>query len=260
MRVIRPLMGTVFRLTVPDGTGEGPIDEVFAWLRWVEETFSTFRGDSEISRIGRGELAVDDACIEVRHVLARCDEFEEATGGRFSIRPGRPGGPGLDPAGLVKGWSVDEAALLLQRRGLADFSIDAGGDVLCVGRSPDGGPWRVGVRHPDRPEDAVGAVLEIREGAVATSGTYFRGEHIRGTGERSLASVTVVGPRLGTADALATAVFADQAASLDWVAEFPGYGVMVMTIDGTLRWTEDLNGVVTAPSPQDPQDGLGFSS
>ncbi len=247
MIVIRPLMGTVVRIAVADGTPSGPIDEAFAWLAWVEATFSTFRTDSEISRIGRGELAPDDASIEVRHVLSRCAELELLSGGRFSIRPGRVGGPGLDPAGLVKGWSIDEAALLLQRAGVDDFSIDAGGDVLCVGRPPEGDRWRVGIRHPDRPEAAVGAVVAITQGAVATSGTYFRGDHIWGSGDRRLASVTVVGPQLGTADALATAVFADQAASLDWVGAFPGYGVLVITLDGLVRWTTDLDGVVVSP-------------
>ena len=125
---------------------------------------------------------------EVRQVLAHCAEIEEASGRRFAIRPGRPDGPGLDPAGLVKGWSVDEAAMILRGHGLRDFSIDAGGDVLCVGTPPDGGRWRVGIRHPQRPDTAVAAVVEIESGAVATSGTYFRGEHIQTTGERTLAS------------------------------------------------------------------------
>jgi thiamine biosynthesis lipoprotein len=240
-------MGTVFRLEVPDGTPVGPIEEAFGWWEWVEATFSTFRPGSEISRIGRGELAIDHACREVRHVLARCEELEEMSGGRFSARPKGSSGPALDPAGLVKGWSVDEAALRLQARGLADFSIEAGGDVLCVGEAPGGGPWRVGVRSPSHPDTAAVAVIAIPRGAVATSGSYFRGEHIRGPVERSLASVTVVGPQLGTADALATAVFADQAASLEWLRAVPGYGVMVVTATGRLRWTRDLDGVVVVP-------------
>ncbi|OFW64403.1 MAG: hypothetical protein A2135_04485 [Actinobacteria bacterium RBG_16_67_15] len=241
-------MGTVFRLDVPDDTPSQIIESAFDWWHWVEEVFSTFRPDSEVSRIGRGELDLDHACREVRHVLSRCEELEQATEHRFSIRPGRPDGPGIDPSGLVKGWSVDEAALLLKGHGLADFSIDAGGDVLCVGSPPGGGRWRVGVRAPSRPDAAVGAILEIAAGAVATSGTYFRGDHIWGAGERTLDSVTVVGPQLGIADALATAVFADQAASLQWLGAFPGYGVMVMTIDGKLRWTQDLAGAVVRPS------------
>lgn len=245
MIVARPLMGTIFRIAVPDGTPAAIVDDAFAWLDGAEAMFSTFLPGSEISRIGRGELAVADASPEVRDVLARCEEMVEATGGRFQIRPGRPGGPGLDPAGLVKGWSVDEAALLLLGRGVGDFSIDAGGDVLCVGRPLDGDDrWRVGIRHPDRPEDTLAAVVTIPHGAVATSGTYFRGEHIAAVAERTLASVTVIGPRLGTADALATALFADQARTLDWMADFPGYGVLVVGVDGSLRWTDDLDGIV----------------
>ncbi len=256
MIVSRPFMGTVFRIEVPDSPPTAVIGEVFDWWTHVEETFSTFIPESDISRIGRGELAESDASREVRHVLARCAEIEEASGGRFSIRPGRTGGPGLDPAGLVKGWSVDEAAMILLGHGLSDFSIDAGGDVLCVGRPPDGERWRVGIRHPEHPETAVAAVVEIDSGAVATSGTYFRGEHIRGKTAQALASVTIVGPQLGTADALATAVFADQARSLDWLRAFPGHGVLAITLDGKLRMTADLEGRVvvdpTGPKSHDP--------
>ncbi|HEX5631410.1 MAG TPA: FAD:protein FMN transferase [Acidimicrobiia bacterium] len=254
MIVSRPFMGTVFRIEVPDGTPDSVIGAAFAWWTHVEETFSTFIPESDISRIGRGELADADASREVRHVLARCAEIEEASGGRFSIRPGRPDGPGLDPAGLVKGWSVDEAAMILLGHGLSDFSIDAGGDVLCVGRPPDGERWRVGIRHPEHPETAVAAMVEIDSGAVATSGTYFRGEHIRGKAARALASVTIVGPQLGTADALATAVFADQAQALGWLGAFPGYGVVVITSDGKLRMTADLEGRVVVGTTR-PRSG-----
>jgi thiamine biosynthesis lipoprotein len=226
-------MGTVFTITVfDDEVDHGAVDAAFSWLRYVEATFSTFRDDSEISQIGRGELGPDDASSDVRHVLARCEELEEASEGRFSIRPGRVGGPGLDPAGFVKGWSVDEAAMSLQIDGVTRFMIDAGGDVQCLGTPPDGDRWRVGVRHPQEP-DKVGAVLRIREGAVATSGTYFRGEHIWGGG-----------PSLGIADALATAIYGDRASSLAWMSRFPDYGVMLMTSEGLLKWTEPLHGIV----------------
>jgi len=56
--------------------------------------------------------------------------------------------------------------------------------------------------------------------------------------------VTVAGPRLGTADALATAIFADGAASLGWVGRFPGYEVLLVTTDGRVQWTEGLDEAV----------------
>jgi thiamine biosynthesis lipoprotein len=245
IRRAEQVMGTVFSITVLDPIDPAVVDDVVAWLHHVDDTFSTFRPDSVISRIGRGEVDPLDAPSEVRHVLAWCEDFEVASEGRFSIRPGRPGGPGLDPAGYVKGWSVDEAALLLIDAGASNFVINGGGDVLCVGAPPEGGRWRVGIRHPDDPWSA-GAVLAVTGGAVATSGTYERGDHIRttGPGAAMVASVTVAGPRLGTADALATAIFADGATTLGWVSRFPGYEVLLITTDGRVRWTEGLDEAV----------------
>lgn len=231
------LMGTVFTIAVYDDEFDpSVVEEAFDWLRAVEATFSTFHPDSEISRIGRGELDPDQAAGDVRHVLSMCDEIEIATERRFSIRPGRPGGPGLDPAGFVKGWSVDEAALILRMSGIRRFIIDAGGDVACVGEAPYCGRWRIGIRDPEEP-DRVAIVLKIREGAAATSGTYFRPGHIWGTSTGdSVTSVTVVGPSLGTADALATAIYGDQASSLAFMSRFPGYAVLLMTSDREMRW------------------------
>jgi thiamine biosynthesis lipoprotein len=249
MLVTRPLMGTVFRLTVPDGAPGPAVDEVFAWLEWVEATFSTFRPGSAISRIGAGDLDPSEAPTEVRHVLARCAELEEASGGRFAIRPGRLGGPGIDPAGFVKGWSVDEAAMLLRSRDIGDFSIYAGGDVLCGGVPPSGDRWRVAIRHPERPDEAYATVLEIAGGAVATSAAYYRGDHIRGSDRGDIASVTVIGPSLGVADALATAIFADQAESLDWMKGFPDFGVLLLGTDGMMRWTAPLDGLIADGGP-----------
>ena len=236
-------MGTVFAVRVDDVVAPEVLEEVGAWWRDVEARFSTFRDDSQVSRIGRGELEVDDADPDVRHVLATCAELEELSGGRFTITP--PGGSGLDPAGYVKGWSVDEAGLLLRRAGADRFIVYAGGDVLCGGAPEDDSAWRVGLRLPwDR--QAVGAVVSLTGGAVATSGAYERGDHIWGLphGEPLLLGATVVGPSLGVADALATAVYADQSRSLGWLGRFPGYGVVLFTADRKVEWSASLDGQV----------------
>jgi thiamine biosynthesis lipoprotein len=235
-------MGTVFTVSIIDEIDPKVTEETFAWFDHVEALFSTFRPDSQICAIERGELALDDADRDVRHVLAMCLEFEEDTGGRFSIRSNRPGGSRLDPAGYVKGWSVDEAALRLQAAGAVNFAIYAGGDVLCRGRPGDAEAWSVGLRLPQRPEHA-GAALVMNEAAIASSGAYERGDHIWGPGDAGvgLLGATVVGPRLGTADALATAVFADQGQSFDWLARYPDYSTVLFTADGEIRWSESLD-------------------
>lgn len=241
-------MGTVFAVRVDDDIDPAIIEGVFAWWEDVEDRFSTFRPTSQISRIGTGELTTDEADPDVRDVLSMCEELAESTGRRFSIRPGRPDGPGIDPAGYVKGWSVDEAGLILRVAGAENFIIYAGGDVLCAGRPSDEEAWRVGVRLPDAP-NTIGAVVSLNRGAVASSGEYERGSHIWGQGidEGSVLGVTVVGPELGIADALATALFADQAHTMDWLHAYPDYDVVLFDANRGVRWSERLGDRIEIP-------------
>ena len=207
---------------------DGGAERVFAWLRWVDATFSTYREDSQIRRIDRGELRVADAHPDVQEVLARCERLRKQTGGYFDARAGGS----LDPSGLVKGWAVDRAAALLR----GPFMIDAGGDVLLRG-----GPWRVGVRHPLR-GDALCAALELSDAAVATSGAYERGDHVldpvSGGPARGALSVTVVTRSLARADAFATAAFAMGRQGPAWTARLRGCEAMTVLEGGEVLCTE----------------------
>jgi thiamine biosynthesis lipoprotein len=143
--------------------------------------------------------------------------------GAFQVRlPGR----GLDPCAMVKGWSVQWAAELLAARGARRFCLNAGGDVVAYG-----GPWRVGVRHPEQ-ADRLCAVLEITDGAVATSARYERGDHIldgrSGRPATELLSVSVVAPSLTEADATTTAAFAMGAEGIEWAAAREGCEVFAV--------------------------------
>src|SRR5690348_7497238 len=140
-------MGTPVIVDVRDDEAPaGALDEVFAWLHHVDATFSTYRPDSEISRLNRGEIAEADATEEVRTALARCEELRIETGGYFDARAASQ--RSLDPSGLVKGWAVDRAAEILERAGLRNFAINAGGDIRLRGRAVPAWSWRVGIRHP----------------------------------------------------------------------------------------------------------------
>lgn len=210
------------------------LDPVFDWFRWVDETFSTYRPDSEISRIDRGELRVDDAHADVRAVLWRCEELRLETNGYFDARFGGA----LDPSGLVKGWSVDRAAALLDDAGFAEYAVNAGGDMRVRGS------WRVGIQHPTE-RKAVAKVLDARDHAVATSGTYERGQHVvdphTGRPAEGILSVTITGPDLATADAYATAAFAMGArVAPHWVARLRVYAGLVILADGRVLSTPSL--------------------
>ena len=222
-RRVESVMGMPVAVEVRDAhVASGALDAVFAWLRFVDATFSPYRPDSEICRLDRSEIAPRHAHPHVREVLARCEWLRVATRGYFDARAhGR-----LDPSGLVKGWSVDRAAERLSAAGARSFCIDAGGDVLVRG-----GPWRVGIRHPHR-RDRLAAVLAVTDCAVATSGLYERGEHIvdplTGRPPSGTLAVTVIGRHLGTADAWATAAFAMGARGPAWTARLRGCGAMTI--------------------------------
>jgi thiamine biosynthesis lipoprotein len=210
------------------GAGGVGVEAAFDWLQEIDATFSTYRADSDISRLGRGELTLAECRPEVDEVLTRCLALERATGGFFSVRAaGR-----LDPSGFVKGWAVAGAAERLAAAGAESFCINAGGDVVTRGRPAPDRLWRVGIRHPtDLARFA--AVVAVEDLAVATSGEYERGAHNVDphTGGRpaGLQSVTVVGPDLATADAYATAAFAMGAGGPAWTATLTGYDAMCIT-------------------------------
>lgn len=214
--------------------GDGDVEGAFAWLRWVDATFSTYRVDSEISRIDRGELAARDAHPFVRQVLGRCERLRRATRGYFDARAGGR----LDPSGLVKGWAAERAWRIA-----GGGCVDAGGDVRVGGR-----PYRVGVRHPHEP-GALAAVVRLRDGAVATSGAYERGTHIvdphTGRPPRGVLSVTVVAPDLATADAYATAAFAMGAGAAAFLAR--ATAMIVLEGDRVLT-TPSFDALTAAPA------------
>ncbi|MEU2332571.1 FAD:protein FMN transferase [Streptomyces sp. NPDC013172] len=210
-------------------------DAVFGWLREVDERFSPYRPDSEVCRLDRGEIAEEAVSPDLAEVLALCEEYRLATGGAFDVRlPGRR----LDPCAVLKGWAVQRAAELLSAAGARRFVLNAGGDVVA-----SGGPWRVGVRHPDH-ADRLCTVLELTDRAVATSARYERGDHIvdgrTGRPATGLLSVTVVAPTLTEADSVATAAFAMGAEGAAWAAGRPGCEVFVVDAERSVLRTPGL--------------------
>ena len=214
------------------------LDAAFAWLREVDALFSTYRPESEISRLDAGTLALADAHPLVREVLGRCEALRARTRGCFDARAGGR----LDPSGLVKGWALDRAAALVEA---ASLCLDGGGDLVLRG-----GPWRVGIRHPLQ-RGRLAAVLELHAGAVATSATYERGEHIvdprTGRPPRGVLSVTVTGSELATADAYATAAFAMGRDGPAWTAGLDGCEAMTILEGGRVLSTPGLP-VAAAPA------------
>jgi thiamine biosynthesis lipoprotein len=229
-------MGTVVTITVPADRA-GVVEPAFARLEWVDRTFSVYRTDSQISRIGAGMLSRSDADPLVQRVLDVCDELEEATAGWFRPRAPERGRP-LDPSAYVKGWAVDLVVDDLIAAGVATACVFAGGDAAVIGARQDGSPWRAGIRRPD--DDRLAAVVGLVDAAIATSGTYERGDHIWGRGRADYLGVSVVGPSLGVADAVATALFADGGTDVSWLGNFGLYEHLVICDDSMMRLTPGM--------------------
>jgi FAD:protein FMN transferase len=241
-------MGTVFSFDVRGGDPRAvraALDEAVAGLHRVDEVFSTYRDDSQISRLARGELAVEECDPEVAEVFELGAEAERQSEGWFSTSyEGRP-----DPTGIVKGWAVERAARHMAKApGVSGVSLNGGGDVQLLGVPGPQRPWRVGVSDPLRPGGlaAVISAAGLTELAVATSGTAERGAHIVDprTGRSAvtdLVAVTVVAPHLTWADCWATAAFAmGSRQGLRWLESLPDVEALLITAGDEVRCTGGL--------------------
>lgn len=228
MKQTRLIMGMPITLEVLDITAtQDDLNTVFAYFVSVDETFSTYKETSEISKINRGELLPAQYSQEMKAILALSTQTKKDTDGYFDIwQDGK-----YDPSGIVKGWAIQNAAKMLHARGFHNFYVDAGGDIQVAG-SKNGHPWRVGIRNPFNRNEYV-KVLVITNQGVATSGTAIRGQHIydpynRNTPLLDIASITVVGPNVYDADRFATAAFAMGKKGILFIEKLAGFeGYMI---------------------------------
>ena len=139
MKQTRLLMGMPVTLEIVDvNVTQKHLDEVFAYFVSVDETFSTYKATSEISRINTGELSIVHASASVQTIMTLSERTKEDTRGFFDIHHNGV----CDPSGLVKGWAISNASNLLKEQGFRNFYIDAGGDVQVVGKK-NGKQWLV---------------------------------------------------------------------------------------------------------------------
>lgn len=241
MKEVRNIMGMPVTIEVPGARDDTDIEKAFEYLRWVDQVFSTYKLDSQISRLNRGELKLEDCDDDVLSVLDHCKVMKSKTNGYFDIRCDIKHDAEIDPSGYVKGWAIEGAANMLKKFG--NYSVEAGGDMQLGGHNDKDEPWKVGIRNPFKHDEVV-KVLHVTDGAVATSGNYERGEHIydphTGKPATALASVTVIGPNIVVADVYATAAFAMGAKGADWIAA-QGLDCYVIDNAGKATFTPGLN-------------------
>jgi thiamine biosynthesis lipoprotein len=229
MKQTRILMGMPITVEViDDSAAKDAFDAVFDYFQYVDDKFSTYKDRSEISLINKQELTLEQSSADMQTVFALAELTRQETDGYFDIA--RDGA--YDPSGIVKGWAIYNAAELLWHKGLADFYVDAGGDVQSSGANSQGRNWQVGIRNPFDSNEIV-KVLSVGTCGVVTSGTYVRGQHIYNPKDlhplsNNIVSLTVVGPNVYEADRFATAAFAMGREGIVFIERLEGFeGYMI---------------------------------
>ena len=241
MRHVFRTMGTVASIDIADGD-ERMLPALELVFETVEQRFSLYRPDSELSRIADGRDTLARASDELRASYARALGWRGLTNGYFS--PHRPDGV-IDFNGIVKAEAIERAGQALEASGCRDWTINVGGDLLTTAPTP------LGIVDPATPSSLLCAVaLSGSRRALATSGSAERGDHIW-LGDRlrpaEFVQVSVLADDIVTADVLATAIVAGGAAALDAITA--EWDVDVLTVDrrGDLSATPGFRAAIRAP-------------
>jgi thiamine biosynthesis lipoprotein len=177
--------------------------------------------------------------IEVANLCAIAKDVTESAFDPWAV----PGG--FDPSGYVKGWAADKCADIAQEHGAQHVQINFAGDLALRGGFNDGGvikPWSIGISNPDNTQEVV-KVVEIFDGAIATSGDYERGAHIHDPYTNMIAigarSASVIGPDAGLCDALATALMVAGKDGAKWfgLRELASYSAWVVNRNENTAWS-----------------------
>lgn len=231
-------------IEISDKANEEIFQKIFSYFEHIDKKFSTYKDDSEISKINKGILNKESWSEEMKEVFYLADETKKSTKGYFDIlTPEKK----IDPSGIVKGWAIKNASHLLKSEGYKNFYINAGGDIELSGKNKDGVPWTIGIRNPQKIEENV-KVLALTNKGVATSGNYVRGAHIYNPIEKErgsdVASLTVIGPNIYEADRFATAAFAMGEKGIYFIEKLPGLEGYMINKKGMATMTSGFENYV----------------
>jgi thiamine biosynthesis lipoprotein len=152
MPISLAMRGRYAATTEADRAWQSVIDQ----LREVDQAFSTYREDSVINRLDRGELALEQCPAEIAEVLQLGREAEQLSDGAFSIMlPSASGRRRLDPSGVVKGWALQRASQFLAALHDTDYCLSGGGDIVCHTANLSRPEWRIGIEHPHNPKALI---------------------------------------------------------------------------------------------------------
>lgn len=229
MRRVENIMGVPISIDIPDTANAELFELAFARLRQIDVTFSTYKPGSTLNQFLRGECKLTKEMLQVK---SACEAYEQQTEGYFSAYfQGF-----FNPTGYVKGWAVQEVGDMLQANGVQSFLINAAGDIMAA--SDGKKQWNISLQDPFLRTKTIGTIT-LKNGAIATSGTYERGRHIINPHTKKpangLISASVYGKNIAAADVFATACIAmGSLRAIDFIGSQPGYEALLVGTDGTV--------------------------
>lgn len=218
-------MKSTFTLSSYDLGAQSIFDEAFDEIEKFENKYSVFK-DTPFNQINKNagitQTIVDNETIDILN-LAR--EFFDISQGKFDICFENPKynltqvqikdeaniksvylpfkDMKLNLGGIGKGYCVDKVHDFLRLKGLKNFCVNGGGDMRVSSASNAPRPWRIGIKNPFNPENVVGHVT-LTNHALATSGSYLKGEHIKSRSSNQILSITVLSDKCVRSDVFAT--------------------------------------------------------
>ncbi len=191
------------------------LDQVFDYFQYIDNKFSPYKDNSEISKINRAEILEHDYSEDMKEIFCLAQITKEETFGYFDInRNGK-----IDPSGIVKGWAIHNAGEIIRKAGFTNFYINAGGDIEVSGLNEQNKKWKVGIVNPFDQKTSV-KTLYLTDCGIATSGNYERGNHIYNPldkAQNEIVSFTIIGPNVYEADRFATPAFAMDLRGIEFI-------------------------------------------
>lgn len=200
------LMGTVCEIDA-----DVPAAAAFAECARIESMVSTWRDDSELSRVNRGATPSP----ELASLLAVANDYKHETGGAFDphirallnkwhIREGDVNADGYEEGGFAKGYAIDRMLDVLRRDGAKHAVINFGGQIGTLAST------EVTIADPERRDHPVVA-LTLEQRSLSTSSTSEKPNHIidprSGVPVSARGSVSVIHDSALVADILSTALY-----------------------------------------------------
>lgn len=163
----------------------------------------------------------------------------------------------LNFSAIGDGFSCDIIARYLDSKGVNDYMVDIGGEIVTKGKNKTGSDWSVGIVKPpkylgaDKSSEFATILRLTGKAAIATSGNYnnYRSQNSKRYGHtinpqtgypvnNRILSVTVIAPDCTTADAYATAIMAVEANKLDELLQTNGafeYYIIYLDVQDNYR-------------------------